>query len=122
MSRTLGAVSADDILLVTAADGITTKTYHVQILGQKPVVRQGINAVHKATISVYPNPTSGVASITGMQQGCRVQVYNLLGKLVIDKYAARSVETISLEGKPGMYIIVIKNKDGIVGQQKLIVK
>ncbi len=104
-----------DIVEVLAGNGVTVVYYTVAV-----DVTSAQNEISNS-ISIYPNPSTGMIHVDGIEQGNRVQVYNALGARVIDNVAQDNMNIINLED-PGMYFMVISNKDGVVGQYKLIVK
>jgi hypothetical protein len=74
-------------------------------------------------VSVYPNPTSGKVSISGVEAGNRIRVFNSMGAPVSEFISRNSIETISLDNQAsGIYFIVISNNDRISGTHKVIKK
>ena len=70
----------------------------------------GIEAINTAPLTVYPNPTYGQISVTGITPGATIRLYTALGSLVAT-YKADD-EKMSLDLSPlaaGMYFI---NVDG----------
>lgn len=70
----------------------------------------GIDNVSRKDISVYPNPTTGLLNITGIDDA-NVAVYSITGSL-IGNYNGK--ETIDLSTQQnGVYIIKVYNNDFI---------
>lgn len=73
-------------------------------------------------ILVYPNPTKNVLNIKGLDEGSKITIYNIDGKLFYDGIATKKETTIQLNHVPqGMYIIKIQSEN-IEQTEKFIVK
>ncbi len=91
-------------------------------LSGAPVISGVKNTVSNDKISVYPNPSSGLVNIyMNNSNNARIEVYNMVGKLVHRKNVVNETETIDLSGQKGMYIIKVSNGNS-VSTQKLIVQ
>ncbi len=88
-------------------------TYLAKING--PV---GIEELPTSSITLSPNPTTGIITITGITQPT-VAVYNLMGQKVV---AAQGSNEVNLAQLPsGMYMVQVFNKDGeLVKSEKVI--
>jgi hypothetical protein len=74
-------------------------------------------------ISVFPNPTSGVAYIKGLVDKGTAKVYNAVGQLVLEKELQNSVEGINMTSlADGIYQLQVMNGDKVVFNTKLIKK
>jgi hypothetical protein len=72
-------------------------------------------------IELYPNPSNGKLNVTGVEKGQRIQVYNSLGSAIIDVNVESSHEIISIDKHPaGLYMIVVSDKNGLLGKYKAI--
>ena len=86
-----------------------------------PMFEDGIEAVGENNgtaflLSVYPNPTNGVARIDGVVAD-EVQVYNALGQLV---KTVRGTNEIDLSGLvDGVYLVRIADAEGKVYTNKI---
>lgn len=56
----------------------------------------------KVSISVYPNPSAGIVSVSGLSDGAEVRVFDLQGRHVLTS-SAPSVDLSSL--KAGIYLL-----------------
>lgn len=112
-----GILNQGDVLRVTSADGKTVNTYTLNLdLTSAVEIEQGL-------VSVYPNPTTGKVSISGVEAGSRIRIFNSTGAPVNEMISRNSVETISLENQAsGIYFIVVSNNDRISGTYKVIRK
>jgi hypothetical protein len=81
----------------------------------------GINMVQESLFQVYPNPTDGKMTITGLKIGDQITVANVTGKQLVQFYAINDLESITdLSNLPsGVYFIRVE-RDGQIGVQKLI--
>jgi hypothetical protein len=84
----------------------------------------GVPQVNIATsINTYPNPTTGSFTISGLQQGQVVELYNYLGQLLTRSTVEQSTMNFDISTKAnGVYMMRIENKDGIFVIQKKIMK
>lgn len=104
-----------DILEVMAGNEVTVVHYDITIdpTSASDALANGI--------SVYPNPSNGVVNVRGLEAGTRIQVYNAQGARVMDNLVYNSLETVSIKDK-GMYIMVISNDKGVLGNYKLVIE
>lgn len=74
----------------------------------------GVHESSNSNISIYPNPTNSLLNIKG-QDGVtieKVQVIDLMGKVITNKIINAENTTISLENIPsGLYVIKIKDSE-----------
>ncbi len=83
----------------------------------------GIFEVAKPIFTLYPNPSSDIVTLSGIQQADKIVVMNVLGAVVreVNKPVLQgqdfSLNLSSLE--PGIYFIGVE-RDGVLGVQKLI--
>ncbi len=111
-----GTLAMGDKVVVTSGNGVNVVNYIVSF-------PTGINNQNQNSISIYPNPTSDRATISGLREGNRIRVSNIMGVVVFDKTAQMDKEVVSLQGQRyGIYFITVSNADGIVGRYKLILK
>ena len=67
--------------------------------------------------AVWPNPTNGILHIEG-EETLKVELYNLVGQLMISKENTNDIDLSSLE--EGIYFLVINNKNGAKSITKVI--
>ncbi len=114
---TAADLSVGDQLLVTAADGMTTALYAIDVNNTK-----AIDPVSES-IKMYPNPTTDRVIINGLAKGNRVQVFNSVGVTLRDVIVDNSTEYVSLTAQPaGMYLFVISSGEKHINIQKIIKK
>lgn len=84
------------------------------------------SAVNKSsleTVSVYPNPTSGIVFVKGADAVTTVEVFNGLGQLVTSvEDNSMPVVKIDLGQKAGVYMIRLVDRNGASSTKRLIVK
>ncbi|MDT8432862.1 MAG: T9SS type A sorting domain-containing protein [Bacteroidales bacterium] len=106
-----------DMLEVTAGNGTTVVFYDIVVdpTSARDVVESGL--------SVYPNPSTGIINVAGLESGNRIRVYNAVGSQVLDHAVVNTTEVISLEDQQqGIYFMTISDKAGIRAQIKLVVE
>jgi hypothetical protein len=90
-------------LKVTAADGVTVVYYKIS-------PSTSVNELTNGNIKLYPNPTTGIVNINGIESGKRIRVYNAMGVTVRDIVSSSNNAVIRLDDEPaGMYLINIEN-------------
>jgi hypothetical protein len=98
-----GSLASGDVLVVTAADGVTTATYKIENVSKA-------NMQASSLIKMYPNPTNGRVIVQGLAKGNRVQVFNASGVTLRDVIVDNATDYVSLEAQPaGIYIFVVSN-------------
>jgi hypothetical protein len=106
-----------DQVKVTAEDGMTVAYYEIL------VSTISVDDPSLSPLQIYPNPSNGKVTISGLERGNRVRIYNATGAGVLDMIATQNREEISLEGHAaGMYFIMVNKADSVVGRYKLILK
>ncbi len=77
----------------------------------------GIEEVSESNFSVYPNPAQHTITIDGLNKGARMQIYNMVGDLIVEHLLIEGVNTVGIEQlAAGIYSINIAGK-----VQKLVV-
>ncbi len=111
-----GNMKADSRIKVTSENLETEIFYNIS-------VGTAVDVYGNKAITLYPNPTTGIFNIAGLETGNRVQVYNLSGTRLRDVIVSHTTQEVSLEGQPGgMYFVVVSNDKDVVGRYKLILK
>ncbi|MEI7979619.1 MAG: M1 family aminopeptidase [Bacteroidota bacterium] len=79
------------------------------------------NTISNENITIYPNPTNGNIMVnTNKTEPVTVLIYDMQGKLSLKKESFKSgiLETSTLQ--KGIYLLVIKTKDGLIYNEKLV--
>ena len=63
-------------------------------------------------LSLYPNPTRDMLNINTISEIDKIEVYNLLGGLVIDKHNSKSISLKNFSS--GLYIIKIYSNNVLI--------
>ena len=73
-------------------------------------------------VQIYPNPTSGKISLVNVADAT-VEVYNILGDLLISKEKTNAIEILDLSSfRNGNYIIKIKKNDSVITKRVVLNK
>lgn len=73
------------------------------------------------SLSVYPNPTSNQVTITVLQVGGSMKLYNAQGILLLQQTIQKQSNSVSLNKYPtGIYTIVYQTSDGNTSKQTII--
>ena len=68
--------------------------------------------LNSLAVQAYPNPSSGIFQLQ-IQEEARLEVYDLMGKMVLDKTVPAGAVSFDLsEQAPGMYLLKITNRSG----------
>jgi C1A family cysteine protease len=83
----------------------------------------GIDVNKAANISVYPNPSEGIVTINGLNIHDKIQVYDVLGKIVSETTASDLSQTLDFgKQSKGLFIYVITDaQTGQTLQGKLVI-
>ncbi|TVR75086.1 MAG: T9SS C-terminal target domain-containing protein [Marinilabiliales bacterium] len=107
----------EDVFRVTAANGLNVTEYTLSI------VVLSVDDMLTEAVTLYPNPSTGIVYMDGIEPGSRIQVYNIVGVPVLNVVARNSTEVLSLENQPGgIYFVVVSNNNEITGRHKLILR
>jgi hypothetical protein len=111
-----GNLDVGDLLVVTAGDGVTKNTYAITV----GLATENLNS---RSINVYPNPSSGMIYVSGLEAGNRVSVNNMMGQRMIDRVVQQNTEVIDLKGQAaGIYFVTVNKGDKVVGRYKLVLQ
>lgn len=79
--------------------------------------------IELSSLSLFPNPTSGNLNIVNKDQSpIEFLLYSMQGELLIETTLNEEHNLISLnELKQGMYLVMLKNANGLLTQEKLFV-
>jgi len=82
----------------------------------------GVSDVDEQDIRIYPNPSSGIFNIKGIEGQVEMKVIDIFGKIVLTGTLDK-LQVIDLGGKPkGVYFLKIKTGDGFESTRKLILQ
>mgnify|MGYP006287775369 CR=1 FL=1 len=113
--RTSGDLVDGDVVTVTAGDGVTEVSYSVN------VTETGLEDMQNAGIQMFPNPSNGLLNVTGLQPGQTIKVLNSVGMVVETVDVHTTHEVLSLDNQPaGIYLIIVGDKDELIGRYKAI--
>ncbi len=113
--KTSGSLKRGDVLKVTSGDQKIIVFYRLAL----DLTSAGKIGLEQ--IVIYPNPTSGVLNISGIQTGNRIQLYSSTGALILVRNASANIEVLSLDNVPsGMFYIVVSNENKMIGRFKAI--
>ncbi len=67
---------------------------------------------------VYPSPTTGILNIQSKTSIDQIEVYNLLGQLILSNSNVNTIDISSVS--QGVYFIKVKDENGNIGTQKVV--
>ena len=110
LSSFTGVVMSD--LFQFKFDGGTGKTFYMDNLYLYDGSTTAVSKLDKSGISVYPNPVKSSLFVNGLPQNATVNIYDMRGKLVINRQNSDNQIDVNNLAK-GIYSIQISGKNGI---------
>lgn len=102
---------------VTAFDGVTMNTYHVNTS-----VASGLYDIADASVNSYPNPATDLLTITNTANS-QVSIVNMQGKIIKSSLANTSSITMDVSDiEAGIYMVKIQSKQKTISKMVSIVK
>jgi hypothetical protein len=119
LERTMGFLNIDDVVEVTAPDGVTKVVYGFDA-GMFPV---SVNPYEEspAEVVIYPNPVSNILNIKGFELAS-VQVYSISGTMMISETASYSNRVDVSRLPHGIYVIKMMDVNGRIAIDKFLKK
>jgi hypothetical protein len=114
--------ASEDLNPVTGDNYYRLKEISMDGKATYSVVRKVIVPGNKQLISLYPNPANSFVNIKGLQEGNMIRVYDMTGKMILEKKAAESqLMQIDVSGiANGNYQVAVFNNDSRVFTGKLV--
>jgi hypothetical protein len=89
-------------------------------LVELPTEVLSVNDFDLSEVAMYPNPTNGILNLRGLEAGTSVDVIDLQGRVLIQNTAGAET-TLDMSGlSAGMYQLVFRNGNQIIGSTKVI--
>ncbi len=77
----------------------------------------------KNAVSIYPNPAKESVTISGLQGGESIMVYDVSGRLMYQTQAGKTIETLDVsKTTSGVYYLRITTAGGVSSSHKLVVE
>lgn len=115
--KTTTVMEDGDLVVVTSENGVAIKKYSIVVL------KTSVENQLSGNIKAYPNPTTGIINIDGLEDGNTIRIYNIAGYNVLTMTAGSMRETASLQNQPnGLYMIIVSNESQQIGRFKVIKK
>ncbi len=81
------------------------------------------NTVLADMVNIYPNPSKGQFTISGLESGMMIEIYDYTGRKISSLESSETVLQLDLTGQSnGIYLLRILSKEGTLVTQKKIVK
>lgn len=107
--RVIGFINVDDVVVVTAPDGVTKSTYKLSEEAANSVFNLKDNS--GLSFVIYPNPVSSTLNISGIELRS-AKVYSLTGLLLISEFGMYSNRLNVSMLQNGVYVLEMTDKDG----------
>jgi hypothetical protein len=83
----------------------------------------GINTAVQDPINVYPNPSTGVFYFTGVKTGNTIEIYNMMGQIILSLSADKESYPVSLGNQAkGVYSYRVSDHNAIIQQGRIILE
>ncbi len=116
--RETGFMNVDDVIEVTAPDGVSIVKYYFTMEQATSIRKQ--KAESGLSLELFPNPVSSVLNIRGIELAS-VNVYSLSGAIMLSETAYS--QRVNVENLPsGMYLIQMTDVNGKVSVGKFLKK
>jgi len=104
-------------VLVTAEDGVSTKTYTINFY--EPVLVRGMETM---PIRIYPNPARDHISIKGIAAQSTITIFNMYGSKIsmIENRHSEQIEISIPDLSPGVYFVQVQNKNDFTLKGKFV--
>jgi len=90
---------------------------------KKGPINSNSNLVNTTDITVYPNPSNGQFTVAGLETGMIVEMYDYTGRKISTVSAGNNSIQLNISGQAdGIYLIRILSKDGVLVDQKKLMK
>ncbi|HTB31820.1 MAG TPA: T9SS type A sorting domain-containing protein, partial [Bacteroidia bacterium] len=104
----------------------TTKTFSCAIApppGNGEIDGDPDNLLSTEAVNIYPNPSKGQFTISGLENGMIVDIYDYTGRKISSMVSSETILQLDLSGQSnGIYLVRILSKDGTLVSQKKLVK
>jgi hypothetical protein len=77
-----------------------------------------------STIDLYPNPNSGTFTLSGLEEGQTIEMYDYTGRMISSQLVNDNIQTtMNIAGQPaGIYLVRILDKNGNLVMLKKMIK
>ncbi|MFA9388214.1 MAG: T9SS type A sorting domain-containing protein [Prolixibacteraceae bacterium] len=117
VAKTSTVLVDGDMVVVTSENGIVVRKYSIVLL------KVSVNEVFNGNIKAYPNPTTGMINIDGLEDGNVIRIFNVVGNNVLTITAGSMKEKASLQNQPnGLYVVVVNDGAQQIARFKVIKK
>jgi len=131
-----------DVSSTDSAGGLTTRSYRVQVKDDKGcwndltidvTCSQPVTVTYKAesadaccpvseNINLYPNPNTGQFTLSGLQAGMLIEMFDYTGKKISSVESTAQTMQLNISQANGVYLMRILDKDGNLVSEKKVMK
>lgn len=111
-------MAGQSIAVWTEERGGTSKAYAQNIVVEDGIF--GVSDLNSFSISMYPNPTSGMIFINSEKLLSKIEIFGLSGQILKQTKNSKSIDISSLPS--GVYVIKVTANDGSIKTSKVIRK
>ncbi|WP_452599599.1 FG-GAP-like repeat-containing protein [Pontimicrobium sp. MEBiC01747] len=123
----LGTATTVDYVKVTWLNGVEDVFNNVSANQTLNIVEGSSLSVEEfntaTNISVHPNPTKGLVSVSNLKEDVTLTIYNILGKQIVKQSLSSISNTVNISNYPkGIYLFTFKNKQGLETTKKVVLQ
>ena len=123
LSKGLDPNDSIDFRLITESGYTNLEIYLSELLGDE--ITTAVNEIERrgSEVLIFPNPFTNQLNIKSKDLICTVELYDFVGRKVMNVSNQSGINSISLNGlKPGYYILKTRSSVGKIVYEKVIKK
>ncbi|NDP19978.1 MAG: T9SS type A sorting domain-containing protein [Paludibacter sp.] len=91
--------------------GVNTNGSSLQSVKEIRIISTGTSEYFVANkFSIYPNPTTGIFSLSGISESTNVSIYNITGELIFNQKVSKDCQ-INLNSKKGIFVVEVMSSN-----------
>jgi hypothetical protein len=81
----------------------------------------GIRPATETSLSLYPNPSNGLVSVSGIKELTQITVYDMMGNEVLVRATGAGTQVLDLSSQPhGVYSVVFRSEKSVLTKQLIL--
>lgn len=118
--RELGILQYHDKLEVRKGNAV--RIYYIRMLNETDENADAVKKTNKLETSVYPNPSAGNITISGLKNATDIRVMNISGQTIKSLKVTGESMLVNLNASAGIYFIEMMNNKKIIETQKVVIE
>lgn len=118
--RELGMLQFHDKVMVKK--GNNTRIYYIRMMAEKDAIADKANTVKTFETSVYPNPSNGNFTISGLSNANTLSIVNIAGQTIKTLKVKGNSMPLHLDTNAGIYFINVMNNNKVIETRKIVIE